>query len=109
MKLTKSKLKKMIREELLTEKNDKLEKMEEKMEIRGELEKIKSVTKHIKNLVGARVNVVGLTRNTGPGKITRASYPARAGGHTIEYAIKLDSGFVHKNIGNQTGHYVELI
>ena len=76
---------------------------------RNRISKIKSITKHIKNLVGARVNVVGLTRNTGPGKITRASYPARAGGHTIEYVIKLDSGFVHKNIGNQTGHYVELI
>ena len=109
MKLTKSKLKEMIREELLTEQNTKLEKVEEKIEDNGDDAKAKFVTKSLKKLVGKRVNVVGLTTNTGPGKIIGADYPYRAGGPAIEYKIKLDSGYTHTNIGNTTGHYVELV
>ena len=109
MKLTKSKLKEIIREELLTEKNDKLEKMEEKIQDDGEQAKVKYVTKAIQKLVGKKVNVVGLMKNNGPGKITRAEYPLRAGGNSIEYVIKLDNGYTHTHIGNSTGRYVELL
>ena len=109
MKLTKSKLKKIIREELLTEKNSKLEKIEEKIQDDGQQAKVKYITKAIQKLVGKKVKVIGLMKNNGPGKITRAEYPLRAGGHSIEYVIKLDSGYTHTHIGNSTGRYVDLL
>ena len=109
MKLTKSKLKEIIREELLTERNDKLEKMEKKIYDDGHQVNVKYVTKAIQKLVGKKVRVVGLMKNNGPGKITRAEYPLRAGGNSIEYVIELDNGYIHAHIGNSTGRYVEFL